>query len=67
MCVTAATIKRELEVVPDESGESDTNQWAIPGGCLIFAVFLLLIIEVIMLLLHVMNPSHLNNNYLTYC
>ena len=39
----------------------------ITAGCIMCAASLLLISELIMLLLHFLNPSHFNNNYTAYC
>ena len=64
ICVAAATIYKELEVV---NGDDTTVTWVTPTRCLVFAASILLIIELTMLFLHFLNPSHFNNKYTAYC
>ncbi|XP_065903542.1 uncharacterized protein [Dysidea avara] len=63
ICIAAATIHKK-EVVTDDY---ETSGLTITTGCIMFAASLLLIIELIMLLLRFLNPSHFNNNYTAYC
>jgi len=66
ICVAAVTIDEVSKDVYDDYIYTDTDGWAGAAGWVIFAASLTLITELIMLLLHFLNPSHFNNTYGVY-
>jgi len=66
ICVAAVTIDEETKDVTDDYIYTDTDGWAAAAGWVVFAASLTLITELIMLLLHFLNPSHFNNTYGVY-